>query len=41
MKRKAVFQVDSEARAAVAASIGGGVDIVNWLTPESSKKDMC
>ena len=41
MKRKAAFSVDSEARAAVAASISGGVDIVNWLAPESSNRFMC
>jgi hypothetical protein len=39
MKRKAAFSVDSEARAAVAASIGGGVDVVSWLTPGQARTE--
>ena len=42
MKRKAACSVDSEARAdatdAVAASIRGGADIMNWLQPVSIKE---
>ena len=41
MKRKAAFSVDSEARAAVAASIGDGVDVVGRLAPESSEEGIC
>ena len=41
MKRKAAFSVDSEARAAVAASISGGADVVDWVEPESIEEFMC
>ena len=41
MKRKAASSVDSEARAAVAASISGGADVVDWVEPELIEEFIC